>query len=99
MSESWEHENKTLHEIIKLDDHTILSNVYQRKGRGDHLALTVNTKKFDVKHLTNTLINRKWGVEVVWCLLTPKNAKSKNKIKKIACASVFTELAFRPILS
>ena len=89
MSESWERENKTLQELIKLDDHTILSNVYQRKGKGGRPALIVNTRKFDVQNLTNTLINIKWGVEVVWCLLTPKNATSKSKIQKIACASVY----------
>ena len=89
MSESWECENKTLQELIKLDDHTILSNVYQRKGKGGRPALIVNTRKFDVQNLTNTLINIKCGVEVVWGLLTPKNATSKSKIQKIACASVY----------
>ena len=76
--ESWEREHKTLQELIKLDDHSILSNVYQRKGKGGRPALIVNTRKFDVQNLTNTLINIKWGVEVVWCLLTPKNATSKS---------------------
>ena len=33
MSDSLERENKTLQELIKLDDHTILSDVYQRKGK------------------------------------------------------------------
>ena len=48
MSESWERENKTLQELIKLDDHTILSNVYQWKGKGGRPALIVNTRKVDV---------------------------------------------------
>ena len=34
MSESWERENLTLHDIIKLEDHTVISNVSQRKGKG-----------------------------------------------------------------
>ena len=72
MSESWEREEKTLSEIIKLDDHQIISNVYQRKGMGGRPALIVNKKKFEVQNLTNTLLNIKWGVEAVWCLLTPK---------------------------
>ena len=49
----------------------------------------MDENKFDVQNLTNTLINIKWGLKVVWCLLTPKNANSKSKIQKIACASVY----------
>ena len=89
MSESWEREEKTLHDIIKLETHDIVSNVFQRKGKGGRPALIVNKNKFLIQNLTNTLINIKWGVEVVWCLLTPKDATSKSKIQKIACASVY----------
>ena len=76
MSESWEIEHNTLHDLIKLEDHQIVSNVFQRKGKGGRPAIMVNKNKFDVQNLTNTLINIKWGVEVVWCLLTPKNKTS-----------------------
>ena len=89
MSESWERESCTLDEIIKLEDHTIVSNVYQRKGTGGRPAIIVNNKKFSVQNLTNTLINIKWGVEVVWCLLTPLNVTPSSKIQKVACASVY----------
>ena len=89
MSESWEREEKTLVDIIKLDDHEIISNVYQRKGKGGRPAIIVNKKKFSVQNLTNTIINIKWGVEVVWCLLTPRNVTANSKIKKIACASIY----------
>ena len=89
MSESWEREEKTLHDIIKLEGHVIVSNVFQRKGVGGRPAIIVNSNKYLVQNLTNTLINIKWGVEVVWCLLTPKDANSKSKIQKIACASVY----------
>ena len=34
MSESWEREELTLQEIIKLDNHEVVSNVSQRKGKG-----------------------------------------------------------------
>ena len=87
MSESWE--EKTLSDVIKLEDHDIISNVYQRKGIGGRPAIIVNKKKYIVQNLTNTLINIKWGVEVVWCLLTPRNVTSSSKIKRIACASVY----------
>ena len=89
MSETWERENLTLNEIINLEDHSIISNVYQRKGKGGRPAIVVNKKKFTVQNLTNTLINIKWGVEVVWCLLTPVNVTPSSKIQKVACASVY----------
>ena len=89
MIELWEREEKTLSEIIKLDDHQIISNVYQRKGKGGRPALIVNKKKFEVQNLTNTLLNIKWGVEAVWCILTPKNVTPSSKIQKIACGSIY----------
>ena len=60
MSESWEREQKTLHDLIKLEDHEIVSNVFQRKGKGGWPAIIANNKKFVVQNLTNTLINIKW---------------------------------------
>ena len=60
MSESWEREQKTLHDLIKLEDHEIVSNVFQRKGKGGRPAIIVNNKKFVVQNLTNTLININW---------------------------------------
>ena len=89
MSESWEREELTLQDIITLQNHQIVSNVFQRKGRGGRPAIIANKNKFLVQNLTNTMINIKWGIEVVWCLLTPINATSKSKIQKIACASVY----------
>ena len=89
MSESWEREEKTLHDILKMDDYEIVSNVFQRKGKGGRPALIVNKNKFVVQNLTNTIINIKWGLEIVWCLLTPKNATFNCNIQKIACASIY----------
>ena len=89
MSESWEREEKTLHDILKIEDFEIVSNVFQRKGKGGRPALIVKRNKYVVQNLTNTLLNIKWGVEVVWCLLTPKNVTANCKIQKIACASIY----------
>ena len=89
MSESWEREENKLHDIIKLENHEVISNVYQRKGTGGRPALIVNKKKFHIQNLTNIVINIKWGIEVVWCLLTPLNATPNSKIQKIACASLY----------
>ena len=46
MSESWEREDKTLHELISLEDYQVVSNVHQRRGQGGRPALIVNSKKF-----------------------------------------------------
>ena len=91
MSESWEREEKTHRDIIKLEHHEIISNVFQRKGKGGRLAIIEDRRKYIIQNLTNTLINIKWGVEAVWCLLTPKNANTNSKIQKIACASIYSK--------
>ena len=91
MSESWEWEDKTLQDIVSLEDHVVISNVHQRRGVGGRPALIVNKNKFVVKSLTNTLIPVKWGVEAVWALLTPKNVNQTSNIKKIVCASIYSK--------
>ena len=60
MSESWERDYLTLDEIIKLEDHVVVSNVSQRKGKGGRPAIIANKNKFDVQNVTNTL--RQFGV-------------------------------------
>ena len=65
MSESWERENLTLDQIIKLEDHVVISNVSQRKGKGGRPAIIVNNKKYQVQNLTNTLVQILWGDEAV----------------------------------
>ena len=89
MSESWEREYLTLDEIINLEDHTIISNVSQRKGMGGRPAIFANNKKFEVQNVTNTLVQVPWGVEAVWCVLTPKNVTNDSLIQKIACCAVY----------
>ena len=66
MSESWERENLQLKEIKHLDDHIVISNVYQRKGKGGRPALVVNKDKYHVQDITNTLVNVKWGLEAAY---------------------------------
>ena len=91
MSESWEREHLQLDQIIHLENHTVISNVYQRSGKGGRPALVVNNEKYHVQDITNTLVNVKWGVEAVWCLLTPKNVTKDSKIQKIACAAIYSK--------
>ena len=41
--------------------------------------------------MTNNLIQIPWGVEAVWCILTPKNLTNDSKIRKIACCSLYSK--------
>ena len=91
MSESWERSYLTLDQIIKLEDHVVISNVSQRVGKGGRPAIIANNKKFEVQNVTNSLIQIPWGVEAVWCLLTPKNVTHDSKIQKIACCSLYSK--------
>ena len=91
LSESWERDYLPLDRIIKLEDHIVISNVYQRKGKGGRPAIIANKNKFHVQNLTNTLIQIPWGVEAVWCVLTPKNISHDSKIQKIACCALYSK--------
>ena len=91
MSESWERDNLTLEQIIRLENHTIISNVSQRTGKGGRPAIFANNRKYDVQNITNTLIQIPWGVEAVWCLLTPKNVTNDSKIQKIAVCALYSK--------
>ena len=89
LSESWERDNLSLNEIIKLEDYEVVSNVSQRKGIGGRPAIIANCKKYDIIDLTNNLVQIPWGVEAVWCILSPKNVTPDSKIKAIACCSFY----------
>ena len=91
LSESWERENLPLEDIIHLEDHVIVSNVHQRKGMGGRPAIIANSQKFHVQNLTNTVIQIPWGVEAVWCILTPKNITHDSRIQKIACCAIYSK--------
>ena len=82
-------ENQTLNELIKLDNHIVVSNPSQRKGKGGRPALIVNNNKFHVKNLTQTDIEIPWGVEMVWAVLTPLNVTSDSNIQKIVVGSLY----------
>ena len=91
MSESWEREYLTLNQIIKLEDHTVISNVSQRKGKGGRPAIIVNHTKYQVQNITNTVVQIPWGVEAVWCVLTPHNVSHDSKVQKIACCAIYSK--------
>ena len=91
MSESWEREELTLNEVIKLDDHVIISNVHQRKGVGGRPAIIANTKKYNVENLTQSTVPIPWGVEAVWAVLKPRNVTNASKVQKIVVCSLYSK--------
>ena len=53
--------------------------------------MIINKSKYNIQNLTNTLIPVKWGVEAVWCLLTPQNIGPDNKIQHIVCSAIYSK--------
>ena len=91
MSESWERPENTLDKIIKLTNHTIISNPSQRRGIGGRPALIINKEKYNVKNITQTLITIPWGVEATWAIISPRNVRSDSRIQKIVLCSFYSK--------
>jgi hypothetical protein len=91
LSESWEREYLPLDKIIDLENHKVISNVHQTTDMGGRPAIIANHKKYHVQNLTNSVIQIPWGVEAVWCVLTPKNITHNSKIQKIVCCALYRE--------
>ena len=91
LSESWERDNLPLCQILDIPNFEVVSNVYQRREIGGRPAIVANSAKYHVQNLTNTVIQIPWGVEAVWCTLTPIGVKSDSSIQKIACCSLYSK--------
>ena len=91
ISESHDRENKRLDENLKIDNFTVISNLYQRKEKGGRPALVINNSKFTVKNLTNTDIQIPWGVEVTWAILTPKNVATNSIVQNIVLGCIYSK--------
>ena len=89
ISESWEREEKTLRELLQLENYKIITNVKQRDFKGGKPAILINEEKYYVKTLCPDPITVPVGVECVWALITPKNTAPNSKVKYIAVASVY----------
>ena len=89
LSESWERDNIRLKDLINLEEFEVISNFSQRKEIGGRPAPVANKNKYHIKDITNNLVQIPWGVEAVWCLLTPVNVTPRSKIKNIACCSFY----------
>ena len=91
MSESWERIEQPLGSIIKLPNHTVISNPHQRRGIGGRPALIINNEKYNIKNLTQSFVEVPWGVEATWALVSPKQQTSNSKIKRIAVCSLYSK--------
>ena len=91
MSESWERESKTLHDIIRLENYRIISNVHQRKEVGGRPALIIKNNNYIVLGLTQSVLQVPWDVEVVWPLITPKNVQNNSKLQRIVLGSIYSK--------
>ena len=56
---------------------------------GGRPAIIANNTRFHIQNLTNSVIQIPWGVEAVWCVITPKNITHNSKIQKIACCALY----------
>ena len=93
ISESHDRENKRLEDHIKLNTHSVISNLYQRptKEKGGRPALVVNKVKYNVENLTNTSIIIPWGVEITCAMLTPKQISKDSVVKKIILGAIYVK--------
>ena len=62
---------------------SVMSNLFQRKGKGGRPAIIANSKNFTVENLTQTVIPIPWGVEAVWAVLTPRMSQVKVKSRRL----------------
>ena len=90
LSESWERPDQPLEEIIILPDHTVVSNPHQRGGIGGRPAIIINHKKYNIRNITQSLIQIPWGTEAVWAIITPKSINKDTTIQSIALCSFYS---------
>ena len=80
VSESWERPDEPLDKAIEIENYVVISNPHQRKGVGGRPAIFVNTEKFIVENLTQTVLDIPWGVEAVWCAISPKVVNNNSAV-------------------
>ena len=89
ISESWEHPEEPLENVIDIDGFQVISNPFQRKGVGGKPAMIINSKKFNIINPNQSIITIPWGVEIVWAIISPKEVTNSSLIKRIIVASFY----------
>ena len=67
VSETWERGNKNLPDLITLTNHTVISNIFQRKCVGGRPALVINNEKFTITTPVESAVSLPWGLEANYC--------------------------------
>ena len=69
----------------------VITNIYQRQGKGGRPALIINYQDYNIQNLTNTIIEIPWGVEAVWAIIKPKNVSNDSLIQNIILCSIYSK--------
>ena len=93
LSESWERPGFTLEQLLSdLDEeYRVISNPHARPEgtTGGRPAMIIRKDKYNIKNLTNAVVNIPWKVEAAWASLTPKSVSHNSLIKKIIVCSFY----------
>ena len=79
---------KPLHELIQLSSHTVISNVYQRRGVGGRPALVINHDKCHISTPIENHLSLTCGVEATSAMIVPKNLNKESIVKRIILFSI-----------
>ena len=71
------------------EEYQIISNPHARSSdkQGGRPAIIIKKQNYNVKNLTNTVINIPWKVEATWASITPMHLRQNSIIKKIILCS------------
>ena len=93
LSETWERPEFSLQELLPdlAEDFEFITNPHARlEGRqGGRPAIIIKKGKYNIKNLTNTVVNITWKVEATWASITPKNITQDSIIKRIIVCSFY----------
>ena len=91
MSETWEHDNLTLEQVIQMENFKIITNVVKRQNRGGKTAIFINENKYFVKSLCPDIITVPIGVEAVWTLISAKTSNTSRQFKQLVIGSIYSK--------
>ena len=93
LSETWERPNYNLQQLLPdlLEDFEFITNPHARPSsrQGGRPAIIIKRGKYNIKNLTNTVVNIPWMVEATWASITPKNVTQDSIIKRIILCSFY----------
>ena len=88
MSESFERENRSLQELLQLDDYEIISMVKRRELKGGNPAILINKQKYWIKRICPDLVSVPVGVEAIWVIVGTSVWRSSGRRSGVAIQAV-----------